>query len=61
LSNLEAIEKLLEAYKDPVTKKKVEINLKDIKESSDISKIPAIIARDSAVLNKSAKEIYKTI
>jgi hypothetical protein len=61
ISNLEAIEKLLQVYNDPTTKKKVEINLKDIKETSDISKIPTIIARDSVILNKSAKEIYKTI
>lgn len=58
ISNLEAIKLLLTYYKDDITKKKAEINLKDIKEDSDLSQLNKNISKNSKILNKSAKEIY---
>lgn len=58
---LEANKKMLENYNDPITLKKIEINLKDLKLKPEIKKIDNYIKDIYKKINKEAKKIYETI
>ena len=61
ISNLEAILKLLEFYKDDLTKKKVRLNLKGMREPAEIKSIKKQLALYSTALNRQAESILKEI
>ena len=58
ISNLEAIALLLQNYDDEVTKRKAELNLKDIKHTGPVSGVAAEAKRLRSDLNAQAKRIY---
>lgn len=60
ISNLEAITLLLKNYDDVVTKRKAELNLKDIKHTGPISDVGAEAKHLRLALNKEAKRIYSS-
>jgi hypothetical protein len=57
ISNLEAIQSLKEYYKDADTKKKIEINLSDIKEPQNENNLK----KYKSELNQKAKKIYNNL
>jgi hypothetical protein len=57
ISNLEAIQKVLEYYPDPETIKRVKLNLKEVKLPQEISDVESWIKSKKDELNKKAKEI----
>lgn len=57
ISNLEAIQKVLEYYPDPETIKRVKLNLKEIKLPQEISDVESWIKSKKDELNKKAKEL----
>jgi len=61
ISNLEAIDKILNYYKDALTLKKIRVNLKDIKEPLSLKSIRENIIKYSNALNKQSKKIYEEI
>lgn len=58
ISNMEAILKVVENHKDDMTKRRAQLNLKDIGESSVFKTAGKQIERYSKALNKAAKSIY---
>lgn len=61
ISNLEAIEKILEFYRDKLDIKRVKLNLKEMGEPSSIKAIKKNREKYFKELNKKAKEIYKDL
>lgn len=61
ISNLEAIKLLSQFYDDADTKKKIEINLTDIKEPHNISSIEKHLKKYKSDLNTQAKKIYNNL
>lgn len=61
ISNLEAIQSLKEYYKDADTKKKIEINLTDIKEPQSEKSIENNLKNYKTDLNNKAKKIYNNL
>lgn len=60
-SNMDAIEMLLKHYKDAQTRKKVEINLSDIGEPTDLTLLNKNLKAYNNKLNKTAKNIYNSL
>ena len=60
-SNLEAIKKIQEIYKDTLTNRKIEINLKDIKEDININDINNEITKYAKEVNSNAKIFLNTM
>ena len=61
ISNLEAIKLVKEHYKDADTKKKIEINLLDIKEPQSESAMNNNLIKYKTELNNKAKIIYSNL
>lgn len=61
ISNLEAIKLLSQFYDDADTKKKIEINLTDIKEPHNISSMEKHLKKYKSDLNTQAKKIYNNL
>ena len=55
-SNLKALKLLLENYNDPITIKKVKVNLKDLNVPADISIIDKLIKAYDTIINKEGKQ-----
>ena len=60
-SNLEAIKKIHEIYKDTLTNRKIEINLKDIKEDININNVNSKINEYAKEVNSNAKIFLNTM
>jgi hypothetical protein len=58
ISNLEAIQLVLENYDDPLTEKKALLNLQDLKLSIPLTQINATALADRKRLNATAKPLY---
>lgn len=58
INNIDAIDKILEFYNDPLTKKRVEINIDEIKYPQNYKKF---YNEEFKKLNKSAKRIYNDV
>jgi hypothetical protein len=58
ISNLEAIALVLKHYDDEITKRKAELNLKDIKHPGPLSEVEKAAKTARTELNKEAKKIY---
>lgn len=61
ISNLEAIISLSKVYKDKETKKRILINLKDIRETGTLPTIRRRIKKYNKILNEIAREIYEEL
>jgi len=57
ISNLEALEKVLEHHQEPSLFEKIRVNLKDLKLGDDVKSISGLLKEKSKKLNDSAKKL----